>query len=120
LKRIKTTFTTQTETWYDLEYDSELIAQSIAKQYHILPGEQPELHYSDWILLVGALMEDTPLGQIVLIRKEKDRSRLKHFNSYEHRIRNEWRNFRANQKKNSIDSKEYIADFERMFANMFG
>ena len=59
----------RTETWYDLEYDKDLIAQSVAKQYGKLPSEQDEMHYSEWILLVGGLMEDTPLGQTVLIRK---------------------------------------------------
>ena len=42
-------------------------------------------------------MEDTPLGQTVLIRKENDRERLKRFSPYENRIRNEWRKFRAKQ-----------------------
>lgn len=99
-----------------------LIAQSVAKQYGILPSQQEELRYSDWILLVGALMEDTPLGQIVLIRKEDDKNRLKHFTQHEHRIRNEWRNFRAKQKMETERKKpeEYALGFEKMFAAMFG
>ena len=117
-------FPTQTETWYDLEYDKNLIAQSIAKQYHILPSEQEELRYCDWLLMVGALMEDTPLGQTVLIRKEENREHLKRFTQYEHRIRNEWRNFRAKQKLNENGEKKAPEDFavyfEKMFAGMFG
>lgn len=111
----------ETETWYDLERDRDLIIQSIAKQYGITPSDQEELHYSEWLLLVGGLMEDTPLGRIVLIRREEDKERLKHFTKYEHRIRNEWRNFRAKQKM-KVENKrpeEYAGVFEKMFAKMF-
>lgn len=110
----------RTETWYDLEYDKDLIAQSVAKQYGKLPSEQDEMHYSEWILLVGGLMEDTPLGQIVLIRKENDRERLKHFTQHEHRIRNEWRSFIAKQQLSHNKKPEDFAKmFEDMFRNLF-
>lgn len=106
----------RTETWYDLEYDKDLIAQSVAKQYGKLPSEQDEMHYSEWILLVGGLMEDTPLGQTVLIRKENDRERLKHFTQHEHRIRNEWRSFIANHK---VSENKKPENFTKMFEDMF-
>ncbi len=106
----------RTETWYDLEYDKDLITQSVAKQYGILPSAQDEMHYSEWILLVGGLMEDTPLGQTVLIRKENDKERLKHFTQHEHRIRNEWRSFAANQK---LSEKKKTEDFAKMFEDIF-
>lgn len=74
--------------------------------------------------MVGALMEDTPLGQTVLIRKEDNPDRLKHYSRYEHRIRNEWRNFRAKQKltENGAEKapEEFAVHFEKMFAAMFG
>ncbi len=72
--------------------------------------------------MVGALMEDTPLGQIVLIRKEDNPDRIKHFGRHEHRIRNEWREFRAKQKLAESESKapeEFALYFEKMFAGMF-
>ncbi len=106
------------EVWYDLEYDRELIIQSIAKQYGVLPSQQKDLPYRDWISLVSGIMEDTPLGQIVLIRKENDKDRIKHFTHYEHNIRNEWRRFRAGQ-KNKADTEKSIAALEDMFRNMF-
>lgn len=109
------------EVWYDLEHDAELITQSVAKQYKLLPSEQEKIHYSEWLLLVGGLMEDTPLGQVVLIRKENDPERLKHFSNYEKRIRNEWRNFLANKKKKQGMKPEDVAKmFEAAFAKMFG
>ncbi len=68
-------------------------------------------------------MEDTPLGRIVLIRKEDDKERLKNFTQHEHRIRNEWRNFRARQKLSSEQVRkpeDFAGMFEKMFAKMFG
>ncbi|MDE5771368.1 MAG: hypothetical protein K2I06_07035 [Ruminococcus sp.] len=65
-------------------------------------------------------MEDTPLGQVVLIRKENDRDRLKSFTRHEHRIRNEWREYRAGQEKNKISPEKTAEHFEKMFAGMFG
>lgn len=66
-------------------------------------------------------MEDTPLGQIVLIRKEDDRDRLKRFSAYENRIRNEWRSFRAGQitEQTGQSPEQQVANFEKMFAKMF-
>ena len=61
-------------------------------------------------------MEDTPLGQTVLIRKENNPDRLKNFT---HRIRNGWRNFRAQQMKSVQAPEKFAAMFERMFKNMF-
>ena len=81
---------------------------------------QDEMHYSEWILLIGGIMEDTPLGQVVLIRKESDRNRLKHFTKHEHRIRNEWRNFRAGQKSEKKSPESFAGYFEKMFSSMFG
>lgn len=108
----------ETQTWYDLEYDSELIAQSVAKQYGALPSQQEELHYRDWLLLIGGLMEDTPLGQVVMIRKEDDPKRLEHFTPHEHRIRNEWRSFLVSRE--SAPPEAAARGFEAMFAKMFG
>lgn len=65
-------------------------------------------------------MEDTPLGQVVLIRKEDNKDRLKNFSKYEHHIRNEWRNFRAGQKKAEANPLDVAKYFEKMFAGMFG
>lgn len=110
----------KTETWYDPEHDKSLIEQSIAKQYHILPSEQEELSYSDWVTLLSGIMEDTPLGRTVLIRKEDDGERIKRFSPYERRIYNEWRNFRAEKKRqNAQEVMKAISNFEEMFKNMF-
>ena len=86
------------ESCYDVEYDKQLIAESIAKQYHILPSQQDDLSYSDWSQLVSGLMDDTPLGRIVTIRCETDKERIKRFTPHEKAIRTEWARFKAGQK----------------------
>lgn len=109
------------ESWYDTEFDSALIEQSIAKQYHILPSEQQELHYADYKQLLAGLMEDTPLGQTVLIRREDDKERLRHFTKAEHRIRNEWREFiAAGKRKDPAALAAEMSRLENMFRKMFG
>lgn len=116
-----TDFKQKSDLWYNPEYDRDLIEQSIAKQYHILPSKQGELSYSDWTSLVSGLMEDTPLGQIVLIRKEDDRERINNFSPYERRIYNEWRDFIAKRKREDVKNTTLaIKNLEEMFRNMFG
>lgn len=74
------------------------------------------MHYSEWLLLVSGIMGDTPLGQIVIIRKEKDPERIKRFTPYERRIHNEWRSFLAKRK---LASGEKPEDFAKMFEAAF-
>jgi hypothetical protein len=65
-------------------------------------------------------MEDTPLGQVVLIRKENDKKRLSSFTQHEHHIRNQWQNFRARQKLEAgTKPEDTAAMFEKMFEAMF-
>jgi hypothetical protein len=112
--------TTNSEVWYDLDFDADLITQSVAKQYKLLPSEQENIHYAEWLLLVSGIMGDTPLGQIVIIRKEKDPERIKCFTPYERRIHNEWRSFLAKTKLASGEKPEdYAKMFEAAFSKMF-
>lgn len=107
------------EPLYDLDYDADLIAQSIAKQYQILPSAQEELSYKEWLLLLSGLMEDTPLGQIVLIRKEKDPKRIQNFSKYEKRVQHEWRSFLAKKKSEKAKPEDFAKMFEAAFSKMF-
>ena len=103
-------------------YDRILIEQSIAKQYGVLPSQQEELSYSDWYKMVGGLMEDTPLGQVVGVRSEKDKERLKHFSPAQRRIRAEWTHF-IGRKKNCPEQKaaqqQQLASLQMALAEMF-
>lgn len=108
--------------WYDPEFDRVLIEQSIAKQYGILPSQQEDLSYSDWYKMVGGLMPDTPLGQVVAIRSEQDRDRLKHFSPAQRRERAEWAAFAAHKKRTPQETenqKQQLASLQAAFASMF-
>lgn len=50
------------------------------------------MSYSEFCTLLSGIMPDTPLGQIVSIRAEKDKEVIKHFTPEQKRIRAEWRN----------------------------
>lgn len=111
------------DNWYDLEFDKDLIKQSIAKQYHILPSEQEELHYSDWLNLVAGLMDDTPLGRVVQIRCESDNDVIANYTNHEKKIRSEWISFRDSQIQKNYTEKEkndVAAYFEKLFTDMLG
>lgn len=106
-----------------MDFDRELIQQSIAKQYHILPSQQGDLKYSDWVELVGGLMDDTPLGRTVQIRIEKNDDIIREFSPSQRKIRKEWADFLADQSKSRMDEADYDAEMRRienMIAQMFG
>ena len=84
---------------YDIHEDAALIAQSIAKQYGVLPSAQEDLSWADWSQLVAGLMEDTPLGRIVAIRLEDDPEVLQRYTPEQRRIRNAWRQRQAKQRR---------------------
>lgn len=63
-------------------------------------------------------MEDTPLGRIVLIRKETNKDIIKEFGSYEKKVRAEWNSFRAS-KVTQQQKEDTAAYFERLFTSMF-
>lgn len=108
---------------YDVEYDAELIEQSLAKQYGVLPVDQAELPYWEWARLVGGLMDDTPLGRVVAIRTEQDRERIRQFTPWQRAIRNEWNAFKARtvtQVKSEKELRQDMAALEKMLANAFG
>lgn len=67
-------------------------------------------------------MSDTPLGQIVRIRSEKDKNVIKNFSNYEKRIRAEWAAYQSEQMMRATQQeKMQAADyFDKMFAKMFG
>lgn len=69
-------------------------------------------------LLVG-IGPETPLGRIVAIRAEEDEEMLKHFTKEQHRIRNEWRNKRA-QKVSEEELTAVLEQFKNAFISMAG
>ena len=108
------------EAWYDFEEDWELIASSLKTQYGY--SIRKEIDNMDWAELssdISGLMGDTPLGNIVQIRSEEDREKLKSFTQDQKNIR--WK-YRMKMAEN-VDQEEFkkvIADLQKAFKEMAG
>lgn len=103
------------ETWYDLFEDWYLIESSFAQQYGIrLRKDLKNMEWGEFISLLAGINADTPLGNIVRIRSEKDPETLKKFNQSERKIRSEWLNKNAKQ-----ISQETYEQAMNNFKNMF-
>lgn len=96
-----------------------LIEQSIAKQYGVLPSEQKEMKYSDWAVLVAGIMHDTPLGQVVNIRRETDYNVIRKFSAEQKKIYNDWQKF-IYSNKTEAELVQQQNMLEKMLSSMFG
>ena len=108
------------ELWYDLEEDWELIASSLKTQYGY--SIRKEINTMSWAELcsdISGLMGETPLGNIVQIRSEDDKERLKHFTQEQKNIRWKYRNKMA-QNMDKEELKKVITDLQKMFKEMAG
>jgi hypothetical protein len=109
------------ESWYELREDWSLIEASLAKQYGIRIRKHTDMSWTEFCTLVSGLMPDTPLGQIVAIRSERDPKVLKTFTPEQKRIRNDWLKSRAIKRLG--DPGQLNKDTEalsKLFAKMFG
>ncbi|EPY06627.1 hypothetical protein PAALTS15_13522 [Paenibacillus alvei TS-15] len=112
---------TKPNTWYDLYEDWPLIEASIAAQYGIRLRAEPDMTWDEFCTLLAGIMPETPLGQIVSIRSENDREKLKNFSTEQHRIRNEWRVREVNQVKWSDEEKaKAVQEFQNIIMQAFG
>ena len=102
------------ESWYDLLEDYDLIEASFAKQYGIRLRNEQDMTWSEFATLLSGLMPDTPLGQIISIRAEKDKEIIKRFTKEQKRIQSDWK---RRQSKN-VDKESY-EDAMNAFKNMF-
>lgn len=92
-------------TFYDLREDWVLVEASIATQYGIRIRENSDMPFDEFLMLIGGLMSETPLGQIVSIRSETDRKVIKEFSPGNRKIYNDWKLKIANSK---IDNPEKL------------
>lgn len=76
----------------------------------------------DWAKLVGGLMEDTPLGQVVAIRREKDHEAIRRFSPDQRRIRAEWAAFKRESQppEITVSQREQLNIMQRAFADAYG
>ena len=77
-------------SYYDLRKDWNLIESSLAKQYGIRIRHQSDMPWTEFVTLVSGLMHDTPLGQMVSIRSEKDPDVIKQFSPEHRKMHREW------------------------------
>ena len=90
--------------------DYDLIEASFLSQYGIRL-KVSELQYDEFLNLTSCLMPDSPLGQIVAIRSEKDQEVISNFNETQKKIYNDWKN---RDKENS--EQEYRQSMDALFA----
>lgn len=90
--------------------DYDLIEASFLSQYGIRL-KVSELQYDEFLNLTSCLMPDSPLGQIVAIRSEKDQEVISNFNETQKKIYNDWKN---RDKENS--KQEYRQSMDALFA----
>lgn len=104
--------------YYDLFEDWDLIASSLKTQYgYSIRKEIDDLSWGELISDIAGLNGDTPLGNVVRIRSEKNPDVLKNFSKEERRIRSEWLKRMAGQM--SGESYEDVMEgIKRMFVNM--
>ena len=108
------------EAWYDFEEDWELVASSLKTQYgYSIRKEIDSMSWAELSSDISGLMGDTPLGNIVQIRSEDDRERLKNFTQDQKNIR--WK-YRMKMAEN-VDQEEFkkaITDLQKAFKEMAG
>lgn len=108
------------EAWYDFEEDWELIASSLKTQYGY--SIRKEIDNMDWAELcsdISGLMGETPLGNIVQIRSEDDKERLKSFTQEQKNIRWKYR-MKMAQNVDQEEFKKAITDLQKAFKEMAG
>lgn len=108
------------EQYYDIEEDWNLIESSFLKQYGIRLRQDDDMSYSEFCSLLSGIMPDTPLGQIVSIRAEKDPKILKDFTKEQRRIRSEWLIKRNRKlKENKTAYMDYWKNFQEYAKKAF-
>lgn len=108
------------ETWYDFEDDWELIASSLKTQYgYSIRKEIETMNWAELSSDISGLMGDTPLGNIVQIRSEDDREKLKNFTQDQKNIRWKYR-MKMAQNMDKDEFKKVITDLQKAFKEMAG
>lgn len=106
------TLGSKAECWYDFYEDFPLIEASITAQYGIrIRKEFDDISWKEVKNLIRGLGAETPLGNVVAIRSEKDKNVLKKFTPEQRRIRSEWLNKVAKDKEKDEKKLEMSMDF---------
>jgi hypothetical protein len=101
--------------------DWALIEASFTAQYGIRLRNEPDMSWDEFCTLLSGLMPETPLGNIVSIRAEEDKNRLKSFTPEQHKIRDEWRNRQIVELFNDEEeAARRVKQFQEMCKKAFG
>lgn len=118
MRKWRNDFQNNDEAFYDLIDDFDLIESSFAQQYGIrLRMEIDTMKWGEFSSLLGGLNGDTPLGNIVRIRSEKDPKVIKNFTESEKKIRSKWLNKNAKQISRE-DYQQAMESIKNMFKSM--
>ena len=108
------------EADYDLFDDWNLIEASFLKQYGIRLRNDDDMSYQEFCSLLSGIMPDTPLGQIVAIRSEKDSKKIKNFTKEQKRIWREWRmNVKKRDKNGISEGNRKLLEMQQWLKNTF-
>ncbi len=79
------------------------------------------MSWSEFCSLLAGIMPETPLGNIVSVRAEKDPKVIKGFTKEQRKVRNDWI-LKRNEKLRSdpVAYNNYISNLQNFFANTFG
>lgn len=77
--------------------------------------------WDEFCTLLAGIMPETPLGQIVSVRSENDREKLKNFSPEQHRIRNEWRTRDLKKAQwTEEEAAKAVQEFQNIIKQAFG
>lgn len=109
------------DRYYDLIDDWGLIESSFAMQYGIRLSRE-DISVSEFQTMLSNIMPDTPLGQIVEIRSEKDPKVIRKFNKHQKQIRNQWLSKNAKKQVAQMSDEQKrkaVDDITQIFRNAF-
>ena len=76
--------------YYNLFDDYYLIESSFAQQYGIRLRQEDSMTWDEFCSLLSGLNGETPLGNVVRIRSETDRKKIREFSKHEKKIYDDW------------------------------
>ncbi len=102
-----------------MKFDWDLIVSSFAQQYGIrLHYEYENISCQEFRQLLSNINGDTPLGNTVRIRSEKNAKKIHAMTPAEKKIRQDWLNFKRKQhKQNVIELKK--EDISKVLGSIF-
>ena len=113
------------ESFYDLDFDWDIIVSSFLQQYGIrLAYEYETISYTEFNQLLRGINGDTPLGYTVQVRAETDQKKIREMTAHEKKIRQEWKEFKLKQQKQQQKEKQNLIvlskdEIDKVLSNMF-